>query len=306
MGPTGLCPDALFAPTILVVDDDSAIVEALTDALNDEGYRVVAARNGASALEWLAKHPAPGLILLDLMMPVMDGYEFRRRQLSDSRLAGIPTVVLSASARDDAVAQMNGITWLQKPISLDILLGVVERRLSTESAPTWDHHVHFYTGATDLLKWLATLIGDSLRKGDTAVVIARAERLAPLRAAIDASAIGPTAAREADGQLILLDCEAMIERISTNGSVDPQRFADLVPPMLADASRASQSGHVTLYGEMVDVLWQRGDSKNALRLEALWNEHGASQPLTVFCGYLVNQRVRIGPGWDDVRQLHVP
>lgn len=309
MGSSGTCPDkpcAASAPTILVVDDDSAIVEALNDALGDEGYCVATARNGANALEWLAEHPAPSLILLDLMMPVMDGYEFRRRQLSDARLAAIPTVVLSASARDEAVAQMDGITWLQKPISLDTLLGVVERRLSTDSAPDWDHHVHFYTGATDLLTWLASFVVDALRKGDSAVVLARAERLAAVRAAIDASnVVGPASVRETEKRLMLLDCEQAMTRIFADGSVDPQRFAELVPPMLADASRASRSGHVSVYGEVVDVLWQRGDSKNALRLEALWNEHGAGKPLALFCGYLVNQRVRVGAGWDDVRQLHV-
>src|SRR5689334_6104245 len=80
--------------TILVVDDDEDILEALRDLLRDEGYDVVAARDGRTALERLRGGLRPRLILLDLMMPTMNGYEFRREQRADPALAGIPTIVV--------------------------------------------------------------------------------------------------------------------------------------------------------------------------------------------------------------------
>ena len=84
--------------TILVVDDERDIRESLGDLLREEGYDVIEAQNGVEALARLREntHVSPCVIVLDLMMPVMDGYQFRAEQLRDSALAGIPVVVVSA------------------------------------------------------------------------------------------------------------------------------------------------------------------------------------------------------------------
>lgn len=112
---------------ILVVEDDFDVRDALTDALEDAGYPVLAARHGREALDLLEGEP-PRLILLDLMMPVMDGYDFRRRQLEEPRYAEIPVVVLSA---DQAVArrsqEMGANGWLAKPVDFDRLLAEVSK-----------------------------------------------------------------------------------------------------------------------------------------------------------------------------------
>jgi len=84
--------------TILVVDDDSELSELMASILEDEGYQAVAVENGQVALDYLKKSPAPCVILLDLMMPSMNGWEFRDAQLSDPSLADIPVVVVSATA----------------------------------------------------------------------------------------------------------------------------------------------------------------------------------------------------------------
>lgn len=113
---------------ILLVEDDFSIRETIAEVLEDEGFRVTCAANGAEALARLAAGDAPALILLDLMMPVMDGSEFRRLQRDDPRLADIPVVVLSAGhAADQRAASLGADGFLQKPFEVDSLLETVTR-----------------------------------------------------------------------------------------------------------------------------------------------------------------------------------
>src|SRR3569832_407091 len=92
--------------SILIVDDDVDIRVTISLILEDEGYAVASAANGEEALRYLRSHPSPSLILLDLMMPGMDGVEFRAEQQRDAQLSGIPVVVVTASgnARERARA----------------------------------------------------------------------------------------------------------------------------------------------------------------------------------------------------------
>jgi CheY-like chemotaxis protein len=110
---------------VLVVDDDADIRETVSLILEDEGYDVASAGDGASALAELRDGPRPGLILLDLMMPVMDGWQFREAQLSDPSLAAIPVVVLSADAGLRDKADYFGGAYLAKPVNIDALLDAV-------------------------------------------------------------------------------------------------------------------------------------------------------------------------------------
>jgi CheY-like chemotaxis protein len=112
-------------PYVLVVDDDLDIRSIIEDVLVGEGYSVVTAANGATALDILKARP-PRLILLDLTMPVMGGAEFRRIQLEDLDLASVPTVVMTA--RRDPGLHVSGLSvraCLPKPIQLDELLRIV-------------------------------------------------------------------------------------------------------------------------------------------------------------------------------------
>jgi CheY-like chemotaxis protein len=104
----------------MVVEDDHLIREALVEALDEEGFEVVEAANGKEALDKLHASPA-SLVLLDLMMPIMDGWQFREAQLLDPELSGIPVVVLSA-LRDERVSAQRHFT---KPCDLDALLDTV-------------------------------------------------------------------------------------------------------------------------------------------------------------------------------------
>ena len=89
-------PPTLPASVILLVEDEASIREVMEEVLRAEGYGVVCADNGADALATLRGGLRPCMIILDLMMPVMDGWQFRAAQMRDAELLKIPTVVYSA------------------------------------------------------------------------------------------------------------------------------------------------------------------------------------------------------------------
>jgi CheY-like chemotaxis protein len=109
---------------VLIVEDDADLREMMAQLLTLEGFRTETAANGRDALDYLKRGDQPDLILLDLMMPVMDGWEFRRRQTQDPELARVPVVVLSALAQSRA-ADIGGAAFLKKPLDFDRLLSLV-------------------------------------------------------------------------------------------------------------------------------------------------------------------------------------
>jgi CheY-like chemotaxis protein len=115
--------------TILIVDDDPGIRQLLSVFLNHKGFTAASAANGQEALEYLQSNPElPDLILLDLMMPVMDGATFRHTQRADPALAGIPVVVISAA--ENIAVQAPTLTadaYVPKPIDFDRLAEVIEQ-----------------------------------------------------------------------------------------------------------------------------------------------------------------------------------
>ena len=103
--------------TILVVDDDAAVVRPLARFLELEGFTPVTATNGQEALSYLRGGGGASVIILDLRMPVMDGWAFRREQLRDPALAQIPVVVLSG-ADEDRLPEILAAAAFQKPYHL--------------------------------------------------------------------------------------------------------------------------------------------------------------------------------------------
>ncbi len=113
---------------ILVVEDDDDSRDILSTFLEAKGYPVMVAKNGHEALDRLRNLAAPCLILLDLRMPVMDGWAFRRVLLADPVLATIPVVVVSAVHNVEQAVSGLGVTGcVQKPFDLEALLRTVER-----------------------------------------------------------------------------------------------------------------------------------------------------------------------------------
>ncbi|HYV48901.1 MAG TPA: response regulator [Myxococcaceae bacterium] len=114
---------------ILVVEDDQDVRDTILDLLSDEGVPAAGTADGASALRFLRSAPVkPNLILLDLMMPGVNGLEFRRLQMEDPSLANIPVVLLSADVTTESTAGvMRAAGYLRKPVKLAHLLEVVQR-----------------------------------------------------------------------------------------------------------------------------------------------------------------------------------
>ncbi len=120
---------------VLVIEDDADVRDAIVEVLEDQRYGWIAATNGAEALDVLRDDPEPCVILLDLMMPIMDGWQFRRAQLGDPRLAQVPVVVLSAHADvNEAATQLGAAGHLRKPIELGRLMKVVEEHCEPTAA----------------------------------------------------------------------------------------------------------------------------------------------------------------------------
>jgi CheY-like chemotaxis protein len=110
---------------ILVVDDDPDIRDSLKEVLEDEGYTVNSVANGREALEYLRGGQRPCVILLDLMMPVMDGWQFRREQKQDPTIAGIPLIVITATGKRPVLIDADEL--VMKPLDLGRLFEAIER-----------------------------------------------------------------------------------------------------------------------------------------------------------------------------------
>ena len=115
--------------TVFVVEDDVDTRDMLGRFLELEGFEVELASNGKQALERLSAGVHPCVILLDLMMPVMDGWQFRREQVRDRQLADIPVIVVSAAGKD-RIAEIDANAYLTKPVDLEQLLERVSQYCS--------------------------------------------------------------------------------------------------------------------------------------------------------------------------------
>ena len=115
--------------TVLVVEDERSILEALSELLEDEGYAVVTAADGTEALEQLLRGLRPCLIVLDLMMPRMNGDDFRNAQMKFAAFKEIPVIVLSAAdfSKASVTVQFANVEFLSKPVAPETLLRVVRQ-----------------------------------------------------------------------------------------------------------------------------------------------------------------------------------
>jgi CheY-like chemotaxis protein len=120
---------------ILVVEDDATLRNAMGDLFGEEGIPATCAENGQVGLELLRAGARPCLVLLDLQMPFVDGLTFRRRQLEDPRIAGIPVVVMTGQPSRVKEAERLGISvYIRKPVAPARVLGVVEQHCAHAKA----------------------------------------------------------------------------------------------------------------------------------------------------------------------------
>jgi len=122
--------------TVLVVDDDTALVDIVSNLLQLEGYNVLKAYNGKAGLE-MAKEHKPHVIILDIMMPEMDGYEVLEHLKEDVNTADIPVIMLTARTEDKAVIESwkkGADFYIPKPFEIDELLHVIELVIQSKYA----------------------------------------------------------------------------------------------------------------------------------------------------------------------------
>ena len=113
--------------SVMIVEDDRDTREMLGRFLELEGFEVRTAANGQLALEALDEEgAAPEVILLDLMMPVMNGWQFREHQRRDPRISDIPVVVDTAAGPREDIPEINADAWLSKPVDFDRLLATID------------------------------------------------------------------------------------------------------------------------------------------------------------------------------------
>jgi len=116
---------------IFVVEDDLHIRESLTEVLEIEGFSVFSAVNGQDALDILRSGEKADLILLDLMMPIKDGFQFKAEQEVDPLISHIPVIIMSANGNMSAKKELGVVKeFLKKPIDLDALLTTINRYLT--------------------------------------------------------------------------------------------------------------------------------------------------------------------------------
>ena len=122
-------PDDPSRACVLIVEDDPDARMMLETMLRLEGYETITARNGSEGLAMMREH-RPCAVLLDLMMPVMDGWQFRRQQLTEPELADVPVVCVTAVGNPDEVRTRLGVPCFSKPVDVNQLLSEVQRAAS--------------------------------------------------------------------------------------------------------------------------------------------------------------------------------
>jgi signal transduction histidine kinase/CheY-like chemotaxis protein len=144
------------------------------------------------------------------------------------------------------------------------------------------HLVQFYEGEGFLAEIVASFLGSGLGAGHHVVAVATAEHRAAFCARLENSFIDIERARTT-GRLLLVDADEMLEAITRNGVVDPARFESVVGQLIDRLS--APNCHVRAYGEVVELLWQRGRRAEAIELERMWNDLGHRRQFSLLCAY---------------------
>ncbi len=273
---------------ILLVDDDELLARAVGDVLEDFGFSVAFAENGECALDYLAENEAPRLILLDIDMPVMNGYAFRQRQLEIPGLAAIPTIVMTGGYPDQRLEALEVDGWLRKPAGVDTLMaalrgaGLSQARASVPVSNT----------PTD--QALFSFVSTGLLAGESALLVTTAGTWQLLRTRL---AREPWLARaERSSQLVHIDAELTLRALLARGTPTRADFERLVGDAVLSAARKSAQRKVRIFGELVDLLWRRGEVALAIRVGQLWNGLVRCHPFASHCSCLVDG--------DDVLSAH--
>jgi hypothetical protein len=164
------------------------------------------------------------------------------------------------------------------------------------------HAVRFYKDAESLAEIVCRFIADGLQQGEPAVLIATAEHLQCFRDCFSSTGIDVDAAI-ADRRLTVLDAEDTLQRFMRDDVPMPDRFTETLASVLASVAVHHPDVTIRAYGEMVDILWKRGQTAAAIRVEMLWNNLARSHDFGLLCGYAMGNFYK-GTSTEDICALH--
>jgi hypothetical protein len=165
------------------------------------------------------------------------------------------------------------------------------------------HAVQFYGDETELFKTIGTFLSEGLIGGQPAIVIATPDHAAAIQDALGSHLIDVARARHL-GDLVLLDAEGTLATFMHNGLPDKVLFKRHVGSLMEQAVRGRAHTPIRAYGEMVDVLWRRGQTDAAIRVEILWNELATLHSFSLLCGYAIGNFYKETSRIDDVCRQH--
>lgn len=164
------------------------------------------------------------------------------------------------------------------------------------------HAVRFYEDDASLCRLVAEFAGDGLAAGEPVVIIATAAHADGIKAGLATLAFDP-ASRESHGELLFLDADQALATFMKDGAPDPDQFQRIIGGRLDQAARGRSHPHVRAYGEMVDLLWKKGATAAAVRLEVLWNQLAENRPFSLMCAYSMGNFYKHG-AYEEICQQH--
>jgi hypothetical protein len=165
------------------------------------------------------------------------------------------------------------------------------------------HAVHFYGDDHELSNTTSTFLAEGLSAGQPGVVIATPAHRADILAALTSHLVDVDSARRL-GDLVVLDADETLAAFMVDGMPDHGLFRRSISTVLQDAIRGREQTPIRAYGEMVDVLWKKGQSEAAIRLEVLWNELAESYDFALLCGYAIGNFYKQTSRMIEICHLH--
>ncbi len=244
---------------ILVVEDEQILRDAMGPLLEERGHEVVFAENGREALRRLHESPIPDIIVLDLRMPIMDGWEFRALQKGDPELDLIPVVAISADGSAQAAA-ISADAYLRKPVAPAELLATIDRVLGERAhrmpAPADETRRFAY------LKRLVASVGHEVNNPLTIVTLNLSQSLEDLQPSIQEldqygeMTPGPSVLHEIESRLVgvtemLEECQVGAERIrKTISKLQRLSYQGEEPPAVLDVHEVIEEGVTEAWSEV--------------------------------------------------------
>ena len=266
-------------PRIVVADDHDKTRAAITSLLVTDFALVSSVADGEAAVE-AAAALYPDLVVLDISMPGLNGFEAAAliRDLPDP-----PRIVFATAYEDPSIASaasaLGASAVVRKREMLTELVPAVRRALLF-------HAVCFYEDSPSLAGTVARFIGEGLAASQAAVIVATASHRASIRDQL--TAMGVDSQERIDrGELLMFDADEVLNRLLVGNRPDAECFEGTIHPIV-DKAAGHRKRLVRIYGEMVDVLWSSGREDAALSLEVLWHQFIAGRKCSLLCGYSSN------------------